>query len=265
MSVSCYFSGRWGNCVYNVAMLVAYAKKHNLKYYIPQEARAYNKFRNGDIRIPFPVKSTGEKPIHHRVYQEINRSKGNPFYYEIPKMDNTVFDGYFQSFRYFDWCREDVLKALNFPYEMQGGITSISVRRGDCVNSPNFPIAPKCYYQNAVKYMQERGFNKFLIHSDDMQWCRDNFRSEDFNNAEFEFSETTNERDSFLSLHNCANNITARSTFSLTAAWLNQNPNKIVCVPTTKFQWWRGQNIDLLTGTNFIQIDFENATDEWSK
>ena len=176
MSVTCTLSGRWGNIIYSLAMLIAYAKKHGLDYYIPTEARAYNHFKNGDISMPFHVESTGVKPKNPRVIRQINRSNGTPFFYDIPKHDNVSFDGYWQSKKWFLDYEEDIVKAFNFPYVFNEGITSISVRRGDCVNSPNFPIAPKCYYQNAVKYMQERGFNKFLIHSDDMQWCRDNFK-----------------------------------------------------------------------------------------
>lgn len=264
MAVTCTLSGRWGNICYSLAMLIAYAKKHGLEYYIPTEARAYNHFRNGDVSMPFHVESTGKKPINPRVYREINRSHGNPYFYEVPKMDNVSFDGYWQSFLHWGEYKDDIVKAFNFPYKMNKGVTSLSIRRGDCVNSPNFPIAPKCYYQNAVAYMQERGFNKFLVDSDDLNWCRENIKSEDFNGAEFEFSTITNEYDSYMSIMGCENNITARSTWSLTAAWLNQNPNKIVCVPTTKFQWWKGMNRDLLTGTDFIRIDFDKPTDEWS-
>ena len=264
MSVTCYLNGRMGNCILELAHLISYATKHGLTYYVPTQALAYRKFRNGDISVPFKVESTGEQPKNPFEYHEPNASKGNPSFHHIPKMDNVSFRGYYQSFLYSKGYREQVLKAFNFPYEYRD-IVSISVRRGDCVNSPNFPIAPKCYYQNAISYMQQRAHNKFIVHSDDMNWCRAHFKSEEFNGAEFEFSTSTNEYDDFCSLIGCAHNITARSTFSLTAAWINQNTEKIVCVPTTKFLWWRGQNLDLLRGFDeAIQIDFETPTDEWS-
>lgn len=264
MSVTCYYSGRFGNCVLSAAMLIAYAKKYNLPYFIPTTAEAYRGFRNGDTTTPFFIKSTGVEPVNPKIYTEPNCSKGTPRYHHIPKMDNVKFLGYYQSFRYFDWCRDYILKTFDFPYKMDKGITSISIRRGDCIGVEAFPIAPKEYYQNSVNYMLQKGFNRFRVFSDDMDWCKKNFNHDNFSSdAIFEFSEAQSEMENYLGLCNCENNITARSTFSLTAAWFNRNPTKTVLVPTTKHRWWNTQNADLVPFC-FRQIDFKNPTDEWS-
>lgn len=265
MSVTTYYSGRWGNCIFSAGMLLAYAKKHNLKFWMPEQAVAYNHFRNGDLTVPFFIPSTGKKPINPIRYQEPNMADGTPHYHDIPKMDNVLFDGYWQSFSWMDEYRDYILEVFNFPYKMDKGVTSISVRRGDCVNSPNFPIAPKVYYQKAVNYILERGFNKFKVFSDDIEWCKLNFNNKNFpSSCIFEFCEGLSEVDSFLGLCNCENNITARSTFSLTSAWCNKNHNKIVLVPTDKFKWWKSQNADLIP-SYFHKIDFDKHIDEWSK
>lgn len=257
MAVTCYLSGRWGNIIFALAHMIAYAKKYDLKYYVPTAADAYKGF-TGDNKVPFIIPSTGEKPVKPVIYREPNMAHGIPQYHEIPKIDNILFDGYWQSFLWFDWCRDYILKTFNFPYEMEEGMTSISVRRGDCLNAPEaFPLAPKGYYQNAVKFMQERGFNKFKIFSDDLQWCKENFTKENFGDAEMEFYEGHTEVENYLSLCNCANNITARSTFSLTAAWFNRNPKKLVCVPTIRYPYWITQNADLIP-PYFVQIDFND-------
>lgn len=257
MAVTCYLSGRWGNIIFHLAHMIAYAKKYNLSYYVPTEAMAYNHFRNGDISVPFIIPSTGEKPIDPTVYKEPNMANGIPCYHYIPKMDSVLFDGYWQSFLWFSWCRDYILETFKFPYNLEKGVVSISVRRGDCVGVDAFPIAPQEYYHNAVKYMQDRGYNLFRVFSDDQDWCRNEFVSENYNGAIFEFSSGT-EMEDFISISSCECNITARSTFSLTAAWFNRNKEKIVLVPTLKHKWWNSQNSDLLTGTNFIQIDFKN-------
>lgn len=246
-----------GNCIYNAAMLLAYAKKHSLLYYFPTEAIAYRHFRNGDVNVPFYIPSTGEKPIRPTIYREPNAVNGTPRYHEILKMDNVMFEGYYQSCKYFDGYRDYVIEKFGFPYKMEKGMTSISVRRGDCVGVVAFPIAPLEYYQNAVRFMQERGFNKFRCYSDGIDWCKEHFTKENFGDAEIEFSEGQTEMESYLGLQNCENNITARSTFSLTAAWMNSNPTKIVCVPTTRHPYWRSQNADLIP-PYFHQIDFQN-------
>lgn len=238
-------------------MLIAYAKKHDLPFFIPTKAEAYRGFRNGDVSAPFYIKSTGPEPIHPRIYDEPDCINGTPRFHYIPKMDNVMFRGYFQSFRWFQEYRDYILKTFGFPYRMEKGMTSISIRRGDCVGVKAFPIAPLEYYQNAVRFMQEKGFNKFKLHSDDLKWCKEHFTKENFGDAEIEFFEGHTEMENYLSLMGCENNITARSTFSLTAAWFNQNPGKIVCVPTARYPWWRTQNADLIP-PYFTQIEFND-------
>lgn len=260
MAVSCYYAGRFGNIFFHAGHLLAYAKRYDLNYVIPTEAMAYKGFRNGDVSVPFHIESTASKLIRPRFYDEPNHVDGNPFYYELPFMDNVVFRGYWQSFLYVDEYRDYIIEKFKFPYKFNKGVTSISVRRGDCISVPAFPIAPREYYQNAIKFMQDNEFNRFLIHSDDLEWCKTEFNNENFPLANFEFYDGHSESENYFSLMGCENNITARSTFSLTAAWMNQAEEKIVCVPTLRHSWWRSMNLDLLTDTGFHQIDFEDPT-----
>lgn len=256
MAATCYFSGRLGNIFYSTAMLLAYCKKHSLPYHIPPEADAYKHFTGGKNINPIPIPSTGQKPLNPKRYREPHdRGDRQPYYHQISKMDNVLFDGYWQSFFYIDWCRDYILETFNFPYSMKQGITSVSVRRGDCVNSPHFPIAPRGYYQNAIRYMQDKGYSKFLVFSDDQNWCKEEFVKENYSDAEIEFFDG-GEIDSYLGIQSCENNITARSTFSLSAAWINRNPNKIVLVPTLRHRYWKCQNLDLIP-SYFTQIDFD--------
>lgn len=250
MSVTCYFSGRLGNIVYNIAMMIAYCKKYNLQYYVPTEAICCTN------RVPsITVPSTGPKPVNPKRYKEPNMTHGHPYYHEIPRMENVLFDGYFQSFKYFNWCRQDVLDAFNLPHVTEYGIVSISVRRGDCVGSVAFPLAPPIYYHRAIEYMQKKGYNRFRLYSDDISWCKEEFTTDNYPGAIFEFSEGKTELEDYISLSQCEHNITARSTFSLTGAWMNQNPDKIVLVPQENM-WWKTQNRNLLTDSGFTQIYF---------
>lgn len=256
MSVTCYISGRWGNAIFSLAQMIAYAKKYDLSYFVPLEADAYKGF-TGDNINPLQLNSTGEKPTDPLEYIEPNQSFGNPSFHEIPEMGNIKFIGYWQSFKYFDWCRNHILEIFNFPYHMEKGMVSISVRRGDCLQAPHaFPVAPTEYYHNAIEYMHGRGYNKFLVHSDDQNWCKEEFITENYPNAIFQFSDG-GEAEDFLSIQNCEHNICARSTFSLTAAWFNKNTDKIVLVPQEK-GWWKGQNLDLIPDY-FTQIKFNDA------
>ena len=103
--------------------------------------------------------------------------------------------------------------------------------------------------------MQKRGYNTFRLYSDDIPWCKEEFTIDNYPGATFQFSEGKSELEDYISLTQCEHNITARSTFSLTAAWMNQNPNKIVLVPQENM-WWKGQNRNLLNDSGFAQIYF---------
>ena len=184
MSATCLLHGRMGNIFFHLSMLLAYCKKHGLSYYIPEEAPAYKHGKN-TLSIP----STGEAPINPTIYTEPNMSDGSPCYHEIPFIENVIFEGYYQSFKYFDWCRDYILDTFKIPYKFEKGIVSISVRRGDCVGSTAFPPAPRQYYQKAVAYMQDKGYNLFRVYSDDIDWCKKEFIEDNFPKAEFEFSE----------------------------------------------------------------------------
>ena len=197
------------------------------------------------------------QPTNTFQYREPNDENGHPYYHEIPLINNVLLEGYYQSFLFIDWCREYILDIFGLPYKMNEGVVSVHVRRGDCIGVDAFPIAPREYYQNAIKYMQAISDYKFLIFSDDIEWCKTEFVDSNYPNAIFEFSEGNTEMEDYICMQNCEHNITARSTFSLTASWLNQNPKKIVLVPTTKHRYWNSQNKDLIPNY-FTQIDFEN-------
>lgn len=187
-------------------------------------------------------------------------ANGNPYFYHIPKMDNISFDGYFQSFLWWLGYRDEIIKVFGFPYKMEEDMVSISVRRGDCVGNPNFPMCPPEYYHNAVETMQEFGYNRFRVDSDDRVWVRQEFTSNEYPNAQFVFTEYDDPLQSWLAIQNCEHNIIARSTWSLTAAWFNQNSDKIVLAPALRHTWWRSVNLDILAGTGFHQIDFDDPT-----
>ncbi len=245
MSVTCKFNGRLGNCIFNIGQVIGHCKRYNLQYWFPEYAWAcINQV------VPVKVPNTGEKPLNPSVYHEPmalkSSTESNPYYHEIPYMDNVEFNGYYQSFKYFDWCRQDILDALNFPYHLEKSITSLHIRRGDCIPQPDtFPLAPKSYYHNAIEYMLERGYSHFRVFSDDIPWCREEFIDERYPGCTFEFREDYTDVEDFIAMSCCEHNITARSTFSLMAGWFNLNPDKLVLVPDASF-WWFGQNKDLV-------------------
>jgi hypothetical protein len=72
---------------------------------------------------------------------------------------------------------------------------------------------------------------KFLIFSDDIQWCKQNFPEM----KNFVYIEGQKDYEDFLLMSLCNHNIICNSSFSWWAAWINQNSNKIVIAPKKWF------------------------------
>ena len=96
------------------------------------------------------------------------------------------------------------------------------------MNLPNHhPACNLGYYKEAIKLMD---VNKFIVFSDDMSWCKENFVGD-----EFIFMENNSDYIDLWLMSLCDNNIIANSSFSWWGAWLNQNPNKKVIAPKKWF------------------------------
>jgi hypothetical protein len=122
---------------------------------------------------------------------------------------------------------------------------SIHVRRGDYLGLQNHhPIQPIEYYQKAINLIGED--KHFLIFSDDIKWCEENFSF--LNNKTF-VSDNLDYEDLYL-MSMCNNNILANSTFSWWGAWMNQNENKQVIIPS---KWFGISNSHL--NTNDLYCD----------
>lgn len=142
------------------------------------------------------------------------------------------FIGYWQNEKYIQDIREDVLSFIDFNIDHDFNFKdscSLHVRRGDYLNVPHIhTIQPIDYYQKALDIIQPKG--NLFIFSDDINWCKENFKFEKMIFME----DNSNINDlKFMSL--CENNIIANSSFSWMGAWLNQNKNKKVVFPK---QWF---------------------------
>lgn len=160
-----------------------------------------------------------------------------------------LYEGYWQSEKYFKDIKEEILKEFIFPeikdesnlkfLKMIESTNSVSihVRRGDYVGHPQLDgLAPIYYYQKAIEYMKEKIKEpKFYIFSNDLEWCKKNLNlSEDESIlVEGNFGEKSYIDIQLMS--RCKHNIIPNSSFSWWGAWLNQNVNKIVIAPERWF------------------------------
>ncbi len=136
-------------------------------------------------------------------------------------------DIWFQDEKWFARVKDKVRKMFSSGITGDINRVSIHVRRGDYVTPPHntfyYNLTGTEYYQKAIAQFPDE---KFLVFSDDIEWCKTYFLGD-----RFEFSEGKTEVDDMNLMASCKHNIIANSSFSWWGAWLNPNPNKIVIAP----------------------------------
>jgi hypothetical protein len=163
---------------------------------------------------------------------------------------NCSLEGYWQSEKYFKHIRQTLLNDFEFPplndknREIEQIIRnnnsiSIHLRRGDFIadplNNKNHGFIGLKYYAEAVgQFSKEQEAPLYFIFSDDINWVREHLKlSQDTLYIDWNKNEEAINDMHLMSL--CQHNIIANSSFSWWAAWLNQNPNKIVIAPKKWF------------------------------
>ena len=175
----------------------------------------------------------------------------NDLVYDLP--DHIDVMGYFQSEKYFEHCKEEVRRQLtprkefidkaqsflnsilgeSYHTNCEGEIISIHVRRAGCYTHKQniHPSLPIDYYRRATQYFrQELNNPKFIIFSDDIEWCKENFIWEDF-----KFAVDNEPIVDLVAMSLCDHHIIANSSFSWWSAWLNASGSKIVIRPKVWF------------------------------
>lgn len=237
--ISTKLQGGLGNQMFQIAAAYSLAKKNNDSYgfnfndcFTPQQGNTSEKYVN-NIFKKIPNTSTNQFTNHYL----------EPFFAfkEIPYKPNLYMTGSFQSEKYFDNCKEEIVNlfdlsdidissvknSLDFN---NNTFTSVHIRRGDYLNGHNLEFhspSSKGYYLKAMSLFPN---SKFIFFSDDMNWVRENFAGDNIFYSPF-----NDELQDFKLMSECHNNIIANSTFSWWAAYLNKNTNKVVVGPKRWF------------------------------
>lgn len=215
-----------GNQMFMIATVLGYAKKHGMNYFLPPTTIAPNIWKTY-----FPQFQTQRCPPHYFTYKEPKHS-----YSEIPKKEFIQIEGYFQTARYFDHCKDFVIDSFQIPYKKMDGYVSIHIRRGDYLLYPDkHPVVTIEYVTEAVKFFLEKGYKNFIICSDDIHWCRVQMKQLEQMGAELQFS-SNRDHYSDLALLSCAEHqICSNSSYSWWGYFLNRNPYKIGIMPEVWF------------------------------
>jgi hypothetical protein len=162
--------------------------------------------------------------------------------------DNSCLVGRWQSEKYFNEIANQIRKEFSFKNPLgekelvlaeeiqETASVCLNVRRADYVSNETYSqglgFIGLDYYASAIQKLKETiGEFKLFVFSDDIEWCKDNFKfdvpyffvSHDYKGKKFQF---------YLHLMTlCQHFIIPNSTFAWWAAWLASNPDKIVIAP----------------------------------
>jgi hypothetical protein len=157
---------------------------------------------------------------------------------QIPQMPiNTKIIGYWQSPKYFEHQRTELIQAFTLPKEDMEYVNTkysqlsngkktlgIHVRRTDYQLINN--TIPLDYYLQSLGHFPD-GSLKVLIFSDDKKWCQANLEKI-LKDKSFEYVNEVDYHELFL-MSLCDNLIIANSSFSWWGAYLSQKVNKVIC------------------------------------
>ncbi len=260
--VSVKLMGGLGNQLFQIATVLAYSWKYSL---IP----LFEKVKESPSRV------RGRPTYWDTVFQKISISLHLPYrlvvfnekgsvYHKIPRPEliknfyyssGMILDGFFQSAKYFDEFRERLLnyvfiiKSLEKEYlkkkypeifNKEKLTVSIHIRRDDNVSHPWPEYFPNLwntdYYEKSIACFLNRFKTenlRFVVISDDPSWSKE-FMKNKFPKLKPLFP---HEKD-YLDLHlmsSCNHHIISNSSFSWWAAYLNDNPEKIITAPKVWF------------------------------
>jgi hypothetical protein len=177
-----------------------------------------------------------------------------------------VINGIYECSKYFNGIEDILRKELtprHLPLEKNRSLydviekkesVCINIRRGNFLKSENAPMFNVCtinYFRNAIRKMKElHPDSVFIIFSDDISWCKENFIS---NTDEYYF-ETGDDPpwETLRLMSSCKHFIISNSTFAWWSQFLSRNQNKTVIAPE---RWYNIKGFDNpLLEESFIKL-----------
>jgi hypothetical protein len=269
--IYCNLKGGLGNMMFQIAASLSMAAKFNTKCSFPNFMN-HLIYLNDDIKYNPKLKHSNE---YVNLFKNLNfflpdskniPTLSFPFHFVEPPMitGDCYIDGFFQSEKYFYKEKSIIEKNFSISPEWENFIktkykdileyktTSVHVRRGDYVKSSLYHrVLDLNYYVESIKFL-ENNTDLFIVFSDDINWCKENFT-----NSNIVFVENEKDYIELSLMQYCNNNIISNSSFSWWGAFLNKNDSKIVISPSSK-SWFGPLNSHLetkdLIPENWIQI-----------
>lgn len=271
-----------GNAAFIYATLFGIGKKLNLPIKIPfGENHVHQPTGQHIIQLKeifnISIPNITQDEIDSIKYTFTEKHKGfNKEIFDI--QDNTNIIGFFQSSKYFDHCKEELLQELTFGnrilYQAMKKFSDLGVNPNECISlhirrgdytKPHLqifhPVLSLDYYQAAIQYIMHWSYKSLpvnripknvLVFSDDIEYCKKIFNQENIiviDNSEYnEFCAPVD----LCMMSLCRMSILANSSFSWWGAYLG-NKKDLVIYPSV----WFGpgyQNFNIVDVKEWIKI-----------
>ncbi len=278
-TVSAELKGGLGNQLFQIANTLAYSWKYRLTPVFKKIKKSQSMGKSKSVYWKTVFRKL---PVYKNLPSELITINENKFIYhkipspdqipDIKKKNGIIFEGYFQSVKYFDNYRKGLLKYLYFIssskkkylkkkylkiYDKNIISIALHIRRSDYLKVPNVftNLLETNYYKKSITYFQERlskSNYQFIIFSDDQEWSKSYIKTTFPNlNSIFPIEKDYLE----LYLMSCCNHqIIANSSFSWWGAYLNRNPEKIIIAPKKWFGPDGPVKWDSLYGDGWIKM-----------
>jgi hypothetical protein len=199
-----------------------------------------NPFQRPLRRIPENIKQF----LVRKKIMDWPNQLGNSNYLLQNLKNNTFYSGFFQSAEYFDLYREDIQRLFNITQRYRDAFSqtkahlfdkkaiAIHIRRTDYITFGDEQLGgynmtlPTAYYHRCLGLIEDLEAYTVIFISDDIEFVKSEFGEKP--NYAFECNDEITD---FQLLLQADVVITANSTFSWWAAWLNQKENKRIFAP----------------------------------
>ena len=186
------------------------------------------------------------------------------------KYKNVYLDGYWQSPKYFMNIENIIRENFSIKYPLlynsqkiamdivESNSVCLNVRRTDFVNLKNtnkfHGVKEIEYFNEAINLLSSKVDDlKIFVFSDDINWCVKNLRFKFFTTFLTHEHAGHKFNNYFQLMSLCKHFVIPNSTFAWWAAWLSQNPEKIVIAP---YKWFNSNSINTadLIPVNWIRV-----------
>jgi hypothetical protein len=231
--ITCHLQGGLCNQMFQIAAAHALSLEINSKSafdfskcWTPNQGHVSGKYMGGFF------KKINNTELNYNNFKQYHEPKFS--YDKLPLIDNICLFGYFQSEKYFSNYKNEIIDLFYFDDEIKqevnsflekiknnNKITAVHVRRGDYLNLSHFHAPCSInYYQSAIT---EIGEGNFVFISDDINWCKENFKSDNVF-----FSDFNSEIHDLFLITQCDNVIMSNSSFSWWGVYMNNIKNTII-------------------------------------